>query len=135
MRRNRFIYALLVILVIIAGLFSRSTQAAFLPEFVTTYAGDTLWALMVFLLVALLFRDQPTWKVAIFALTFSFAIEASQLYQAEWINTIRSTTIGALVLGSGFLWSDLACYTTGIFLGVTGEITSSAFRARSSSRQ
>ena len=33
------------------------------------------------------------------ALLFSYAIEFSQLYQAEWINALRHTALGGLVLG------------------------------------
>ncbi|WP_349655092.1 DUF2809 domain-containing protein [Neobacillus sp. YX16] len=45
---------------------------------------------------------------------FSFSIEFSQLYQEEWINQIRGTLLGALILGKGFLTVDLIRYTTGI---------------------
>ena len=40
--------------------------------------------------------------------------ETSQLYHAPWIDRIRATTLGGLVLGFGFLWSDIACYTVGV---------------------
>lgn len=52
------------------------------------------------------------------ALIFSFTIEISQLYQADWINTIRQTTLGGLVLGHGFLLMDLASYSIGIVIAV-----------------
>ena len=41
----------------------------------------------------------------------------SQLYHAEWIDNIRATTLGGLVLGYGFLWSDLVAYTIGVGVG------------------
>ncbi|WP_347030238.1 DUF2809 domain-containing protein, partial [Bacteroides intestinalis] len=44
---------------------------------------------------------------------FSYCIEISQLYQADWANIVRSTTLGALIFGHGFLWSDMICYTVG----------------------
>ncbi len=47
-------------------------------------------------------------------------VELSQLYHAPWIDSIRQTTLGGLILGFGFLWSDLACYA----LGVLAEIIS-----------
>lgn len=57
-----------------------------------------------------------------FALTagllFCFAIEFSQLYKAPWINELRHTLFGRLVLGEGFLWSDLLCYVVGIGIGI-----------------
>ncbi len=55
-------------------------------------------------------------KIGIGALSFAYLIEVSQLYQANWIVAIRNTTLGSLVLGHGFLWSDLVCYTVGIGL-------------------
>jgi hypothetical protein len=64
----------------------------------------------------------PTLRVAIAALLFSFAIELGQLYRAPWIDEIRRTTLGGLVLGFGFLWSDLLCYMAGIGTGVVAEL-------------
>ena len=40
------------------------------------------------------------------------------LYHAPWIDNLRQTTLGGLVLGFGFLWSDIFCYTIGIIIGV-----------------
>lgn len=40
---------------------------------------------------------------------------------APWIHNLRRTSPGALVLGYGFLWSDVACYTVGVALSVTVE--------------
>jgi hypothetical protein len=59
--------------------------------------------------------------IAVLALAFSAAIELSQLYHAPWIDSIRQTTLGGLVLGFGFVWSDLACYAAGVVLGILVE--------------
>jgi hypothetical protein len=120
MNRPRIHSLLLLILVIAAGLASRKC-AAFLPHFLSAYAGDTLWALMVYLMLGVVRRTGSIARHAWIALAFSFAIEISQLYQADWINAIRHTTLGGLVLGFGFLWSDLLCYTVGVLLGVVLE--------------
>ena len=56
------------------------------------------------------------------AMAFSVAIELSQLYHAPWIDSIRQTTLGGLILGFGFLWSDLACYAAGVGIGVILEL-------------
>lgn len=66
----------------------------------------------------ILFNKLTIKKVAIVSLIFSYGIEISQLYQGEWINNVRSTLIGSLVLGHGFLFSDLICYTIGIFMAM-----------------
>ncbi len=124
MKNKRVIYLLITVIIIFLGLTSRKLSE-YLPGFVAEYAGDTLWAAMVYFGLRFLFPAIGILKTMIFALLFSYAIEVSQLYQTEWINNIRNTTIGALVLGHGFLWSDLICYTVGI--GIS-SIADSIFR-------
>ncbi|MCY7330065.1 MAG: DUF2809 domain-containing protein [Saprospiraceae bacterium] len=41
-----------------------------------------------------------------------------QLYHAPWMDGLRVTRLGGLILGFGCLWSDLGCYTLGAFLRV-----------------
>ena len=53
-------------------------------------------------------------KMTILALLFCFCIEFLQLYRAQWIVSIRKTTLGHYALGQGFMWSDLVYYTIGI---------------------
>lgn len=118
--RNRFIYIILVILVILLGLSTRKFSNN-LPNFIASYSGDVLWSLMIFLFIGLIFNRLSILKTAISALAFSYLIEISQLYHSPWIDQIRRTSLGGLILGFGFLWSDLVCYTIGIFLGVLLE--------------
>ena len=73
---------------------------------------------MVFLGICFIANKSKTWQISLAAITFSFAIEFSQLYQAPWINNLRHTKLGGLVLGYGFLTSDLICYTVGIAIGI-----------------
>jgi len=115
--RSRRFYALLAALVLGGGLLWRSRYVQ-LPRFASKYGGDSLWALLVFCGFALAFRRAPTLRLALLALSFAWAIEFSQIYHAEWIDQIRSTRIGALVLGSTFNWPDLLAYATGISVGV-----------------
>jgi len=121
MTRNRFFYFVVGCLVVALGLASRR-YAALLPIFFAQYAGDTLWAVMVFVGVALLAPQWSTVRVAVATLVLSYSIEGSQLYHAPWIDTLRHTRVGGLVLGYGFLWSDVACYAVGVALGVVFEI-------------
>jgi hypothetical protein len=101
-----------------------------LPGFVAAYAGDTLWATAAFLGIGLLLPGAPTWRVATMALALSAAVEASQLYHAPWIDSIRRTTLGRLALGTDFVWSDLVCYAVGVGLGVVIEILVRSVRVR-----
>lgn len=119
--KRRAIYLVLTLVVVALGLGSRRFGGS-LPSFVAAYSGDTLWALAVLLGVSVLAPGAPLWVRAALTILFAFAVECSQLYHAPWIDEIRGTTLGALVLGFGFLWSDLACYAAGVSIGVLGEL-------------
>jgi len=112
--------------VIAAGLLSRSSRSSragvVLPEFVRAYAGDTLWALMVFVGLGFVFPRAKTSMIALAALGISFVVEFSQLYQAEWIDRIRATRVGGLVLGREWVATDLICYAVGVAIGAVGEV-------------
>ncbi|MDT8718940.1 DUF2809 domain-containing protein [Clostridium sp. 19966] len=114
---NRLLYLFLTILVVLLGLSSRKL-ADHLPNVVNTYLGDTSWALMIFLGFAFLFKMKGTKFIAAISLAFSYAVEISQLYHAPWIDSIRRTTLGGLILGYGFQWNDLLSYTIGVVIGV-----------------
>lgn len=113
MKRNRWIYAVFTLLIIGLGLGSRAFSSV-LPDTLNTYLGDSLWAAMIFTGCGFLFRKLKTMITGIISLSFCFVIEFSQLYHAEWIDQIRDTSLGGLVLGYGFLWSDIEAYTIGI---------------------
>ncbi|MEH7417078.1 DUF2809 domain-containing protein [Neobacillus drentensis] len=110
LRKTYLIYAVAVIFL---GLASRK-YSPYLPLFLAENAGDALWAMMVYFGFRFLLARKHIFLSILFSLLFSFGIEFSQLYQADWINQIRSTWFGALVLGKGFLAVDLIRYTVGI---------------------
>ena len=112
MLKSRIFYFALIILTIIIGLLSRHYPV--IPLFI----GDVLWALMVYFIMRFLFIRSAIERAVIYSLLFCYAIEFSQLYKAPWIDSLRHTLFGRLVLGDTFLWSDLLSYTVGIALGV-----------------
>jgi len=116
-KRSRPRMLVLLLLVIAAGLFSRSDYASALPGFIRVYAGDTLWALALYIVLAFISPGTGAKELLLISMIISFAVEFSQLYQADWINSIRDTRPGGLILGSGFKWSDLLCYSAGILTG------------------
>ncbi len=118
--RSRPLQALLVVLVMVSGLIWRSHLIP-LPPAVAKYGGDALWALLVFFGCGFVFSKTSTLRIALAALCFAWAVEFSQLYHAPWIDTIRATRIGRLVLGSTFNWPDLPAYALGIALGALAE--------------
>jgi hypothetical protein len=115
MAKTRITYFILIIATIILGLLSRHFK--FIPLFI----GDILWAIMVYFIMRFLFIAKPARFNIIAALIFCFAIEFSQLYKAPGINELRHTLFGRLVLGEGFLWSDLLCYVIGVGIGIALE--------------
>jgi uncharacterized membrane protein YbhN (UPF0104 family) len=116
-KRNRVIYFALLVIVVILGLASRKLTLI-IPDFLDVYLGDTLWALMIFLGLSFIFINLETRFIALIGILFCYFIEFTQLYHAEWIDAVRHTTLGGLVLGYGFLWSDLLAYLIGIITGM-----------------
>lgn len=115
--QRRLFYFACAATTIVLGLASRRFGAS-QPAFIAEFAGDTLWALMVFLGVSVVAPSARLSSRGTVALAFACGIEFSQLHHALWIDTIRQTTLGGLILGFGFLWSDLLCYTAGVAIGV-----------------
>jgi len=118
MNRKRIQYILLILATIAAGLFSRSRH---IPDLILPYLGDILYALMFYFIIGFLFPKMNILKVAIISLLIVYAIEISQLYEADWINQLRTSTFGKLVLGKGFLWSDMMVLPIGVLVGVFFE--------------
>ena len=113
---NRLYYLIVLPVVICLGLLSRRLND-YIPDVIDLYLGDSLWALMIYILIRMLFINWSQKQAAFVGLLFCFIIELTQLYHSNWIDAIRNTTLGGLVLGYGFLWSDLIAYLLGILLG------------------
>ena len=114
-RKMRVSYLIAIAITISLGLASRN-WSTLLPSFVAQNAGDMLWAMMVYFGFRLLLVRKNTLTAIWLSFLFSFGVEFSQLYQEDWINQIRRTTLGALILGKGFLVEDLVRYTVGIII-------------------
>lgn len=113
LRRPVAPYLALASTTVVLGLSTRSAPHLF-PEVIARYGGDALWAALVVWLCALWRRSAAPHAVAMMAFAISVAVESSQLSRAPWLEAIRATPVGALVLGQGFLWSDILCYLTGV---------------------
>jgi hypothetical protein len=118
--RNRVLYALLAVAVVASGLLWRSGFIP-MPQWLSNTGGDALWALMVFVGFGFLLPRASTLLVALLALTFAWGIEFSQLYHTPWLDAIRVTIPGRMVLGNTFNWPDLLAYALGIALGAWAE--------------
>ncbi len=116
---KRQLYIPVVAIIMILGLASRKFSAP--SSWVFLYLGDVLWATMFYFIFRFLFIRKTLFINALITTIWCFVIEFSQRYQSNWINAARATTIGVLVLGSGFLWTDLVCYIIGVGLGFAIE--------------
>ncbi|WP_438421670.1 DUF2809 domain-containing protein [Bacillus siamensis] len=115
MNRHRLTYGALTVFIIALGLLSRTACITnLLPGMINDYLGDALWAAMIFTGFGFLFCNIRTETAAILSLSFCCLIECSQLYHAPWIDEIRSSTLGGLILGWQFVWSDIFAYTLGV---------------------
>ena len=107
-RKLRICYLSGTVVLIALGLLSRRVK------FVPAACGDALWAMMVYCCFRIVLIRKPMIISAMAALITSFAIEFSQMLTPDWLVKIRSTFLGHMLLGQGFLWSDLLAYTIGI---------------------
>jgi hypothetical protein len=119
--RNRRWLAVSCVFIVGLGLASRKYPVLF-PAVLGKYPGDALWALMVYVIVAFVKPALSCRRLAAIALLISYLDEFSQIYQAPWINSLRSSTIGHLLLGSTFSWWDMCAYTVGIALGLAIDL-------------
>ena len=107
-RKLRICYLSGTVVLIALGLLSRRVK------FVPAACGDALWAMMVYCCFRIVLIRKPLVISAAAALIASFAVEFSQMLTPDWLVKIRSTFLGHMLLGQGFLWSDLLAYTIGI---------------------
>ncbi len=114
---RRLCYLGIALCVIPIGLFARSLRSNAEPStpfgFISTYLADTLWAVMFFFLFAALMVRAKAWRVGLFTLVFTVVIEVSQLYQGEPLASLRGFPPTRFLLGTNFLWSDIACLCVG----------------------
>ena len=108
MKRKILISLIGIVVLIPLGLYSR--HITWLPK----ETGDALWAMMVFCFWRIILVKSKLRIVAIVSLAHSFIVEFSQLLRWQWLVSFRNTFVGHMMLGQGFLWTDLVAYMIGI---------------------
>ncbi len=106
--KTRLWYLSGIVILIAFGLLSR--KVSFIPD----AFGDALWAMAVYCLWRIVLVRKRYFTAAAAALLTAFSIEFSQLLQMDRLVRLRSTFLGHMLLGQGFLWTDLIAYTVGI---------------------
>lgn len=113
--RYRLILLISMIVIVPLGYiirFSQADQGGF-GDFFGSVAYEIFWIL----LVVFCFPKLSVMKVAIAVCLATCAIEFLQLWTPPFLQVIRATLPGRLVLGNTFLWADFPAYFGGSFLG------------------
>ena len=118
--RLRLIYAMAAFITVAIGLSWHLSPPLF-GAAVKDIVGDSLWAAMILWLVSLVMPSRPLLLRMLAAIAICFAVETSQLYHAPFIDSIRATLPGHLVLGSGFDPRDFAAYATGVLIAALAD--------------
>ena len=105
---------------IAAGLFVHLSDV--LPPPAKDIGGDALWAMMMAWWVGALAPTNRLPARAAVALAVAWAVELTQLYHAPWIDSLRSSRLVHLVLGSDFYARDLLAYASGVVAAVLIEL-------------
>ncbi|HEY9635378.1 MAG TPA: DUF2809 domain-containing protein [Coleofasciculaceae cyanobacterium] len=109
--------ALLISILIIVplGYIVRFYGAA--PEWLNDLFGSVAYEIFWILLVALLFPQASPLQTAVGVCLATCIIEFLQLWHPRFLEAMRATLPGRLVLGNNFAWSDFLSYFIGSFLG------------------
>ncbi|MEP7144905.1 MAG: DUF2809 domain-containing protein [Ferruginibacter sp.] len=115
MLKLRLTYFLLFVFCTWLALATRSHYQWFHP-LIVEYGGDIIWSGMFVFFLRIFFVNTALWKLALINYIMGVADEFSQLSHAGWIVAVRHTYLGRLLLGVGFLWSDIVCYAIGTLI-------------------
>lgn len=122
-------YFVLAICTIALGLALRAGGGVFGAS-VRDMLGDALWAAMIVWWTGVGAPAARLTARSTTALAICFGVELSQLYHTPWLDALRSTAGGHLVLGSGFDPRDLVAYGVGVLAAVLLERTVARRAAR-----
>ena len=87
------------------------------PEWLNDLFGSVAYEIFWILLVALIFpKASPLWTAVAVCLA-TCVIEFLQLWHPPFLEAMRATFLGRLILGTTFNWSDFISYFLGSFLG------------------
>ncbi|MEM8873883.1 MAG: DUF2809 domain-containing protein [Planctomycetota bacterium] len=80
----------------------------------TSILYEWMWMALVLALVP---RRSTIIPVAVGVATMTVVLEFGQLWQPGWLQAIRATWVGRMMLGTTFSWWDVPSYPIGCALG------------------
>ncbi len=114
--KKRLFYLGLTIFTLFFALFIRNSWSK-LPYCINFWIGVFLWAMMLYWACRFVFLHVNRSIMTVLLIIFCWTIETSQMFHTVWLDAFRNTTFGGLLLGHGFLWSDILAYTAGAVAG------------------
>ena len=110
MRMRRFNYAIFVAITIVLGLLSRKING------IPLAIGDALYAIMIYWLMRFFFIHRSKTFCLLLSFGFCCTIETLQLVDLPLLVWARNHPFLRLILGQGFLWSDIIAYLIGVMV-------------------
>nr|WP_309242673.1 DUF2809 domain-containing protein [Limnofasciculus baicalensis] len=114
--KYRIILLINIILIIPLGYTVRFSQGI-TPEWLNDCLGVIAYQIFWILFVLFIYPRASLIWTAIGVFFFACGIEFLQLWQPSWLQELRGTLPGRLVLGNTFTWTDFPPYIIGSFLG------------------
>ncbi len=112
---RRLILLLVLVVLAVAGYWLRF-YAPISPEW-RDYSGGAAYVVFWILVYAFLRPTAPAFPVALAVFLVTCCLEFLQLWHPAWLEAIRRTLPGRLVLGTTFEWSDFPPYAVGAVIG------------------
>ena len=112
-RRGLLLSTLFIVPLGLAGKFYRGVGQSWLNDAFGGIPYEIFWML----LVALLWPRLRPAAIAVTVFIATCLLEVLQLWQPDWLQAIRATLPGRLVLGNTFTWSDFPYYAIGCLIG------------------
>jgi hypothetical protein len=116
--RNQLWKTILVLFIITPLGFATKFYSGWGQHWVYNYAGDILYPVFWYFLILLGFPRCNPIVLAIVNFTVDVLIECSQIYSNAFLEMVRSSFIGLVVLGQGFDIRDVGYYLIGNTLAV-----------------
>ena len=88
------------------------------PAWLRDASGGALYVAAMALVIALVARRSGPRRQVAWALALTCAIELLQAWHPAWLQAIRRTLPGRLVLGTTFNWWDFPAYAAGALLAL-----------------
>jgi hypothetical protein len=111
----RWAYGVLGLATVPAGLVVRFVPVG-LPWWVVKYGGSTLWAAMVYWVLAFVWpRRSPVWLASVAGVVATL-VEVQRLFHFRALDAFRMTLAGILLLGRFFSVWDIVAYWVAIAL-------------------